>query len=253
MRLAKYGKQLRENYKAFKNKQESVSAKELSAHNESLRSRVAMDFTGNEGRIVEDPKEARDIAISEGVTWKRRLRGNGLGQTRRSGSSAITGTTNSVLHHGQPWFYKSMPREHAATLIGTHGTQDGVFLVRESRSNPGSFVLTLKCATKVIHVPIHPINDPVRDIICYSLDNGVTKFYDLLQLVEFYQLNTGALPTRLSAYLERSRDTNTIKLAGGGGPPDIAGAAASSSSAGGGGGGAATSHSEPGLRCDSIF
>ena len=34
------------------------------------------------------------------------------------------------------------------------------------------------------------------DGVVYSVDDGKTKFYDLLQLVEFYQLNAGTLPTR---------------------------------------------------------
>ncbi|RZF34031.1 hypothetical protein LSTR_LSTR017613 [Laodelphax striatellus] len=46
--------------------------------------------------------------------------------------------------------------------------------------------------------------DPVREAVCYTLDNGVTKFYDLLQLIEFYQLNAGCLPTRLTHYLVQS-------------------------------------------------
>lgn len=46
--------------------------------------------------------------------------------------------------------------------------------------------------------------DPVRDAVCYSLDSGVTKFYDVLQLVEFYQLNAGCLPTRLTHYVVQS-------------------------------------------------
>lgn len=43
--------------------------------------------------------------------------------------------------------------------------------------------------------------DPVNDQVWFSLDHGVTKFYDLLQLVEFYQLNAGSLPTRLMHYV----------------------------------------------------
>jgi hypothetical protein len=37
-----------------------------------------MDFTGSVGRIVEDPMEAKAIAISEGLAWKRRWRSNTL-------------------------------------------------------------------------------------------------------------------------------------------------------------------------------
>nr|CAD7264733.1 unnamed protein product [Timema shepardi] len=48
------------------------------------------------------------------------------------------------------------------------------------------------------------VMDQVRESICFSLDNGSTKFYDLLQLVEFYQLNAGCLPTRLTHYVVQS-------------------------------------------------
>src|SRR5688572_28091305 len=45
------------------------------------------------------------------------------------------------------------------------------------------------------------VSNPYRDTICYSLDQGKTRFYDLLQLVEFYQLNQGCLPCRLTYYI----------------------------------------------------
>lgn len=45
--------------------------------------------------------------------------------------------------------------------------------------------------------------DSINDQVCFTLDHGVTKFYDLLQLVEFYQLNSGCLPTRLMHYVEQ--------------------------------------------------
>ncbi|KAE8742549.1 hypothetical protein FOCC_FOCC011901, partial [Frankliniella occidentalis] len=198
----RYGRQLRENYRSFKNKQESV------------RSRVAMDFTGAVGRIVEDPKEAKAIAAAEGYSWKRRWRrmnqslapGGGppgaVGAAGAAGAAALG--LESGIHTTQPWFHSGMTREQAAQLVSRHGTVDGVFLVRDSRSSPGAFVLTFKCAGKVLHTQIQPVVDPVRDAICYSLDSGVTKFYDVLQLVEFYQLNAGCLPTRLTHYVVQS-------------------------------------------------
>lgn len=76
--------------------------------------------------------------------------------------------------------------------------------MRESRSHQGAFVLTYKCGGKVLHTQITPLRDPIRDTYVFSLDNGVTKFYDLLQLVEFYQLNAGCLPTRLTHYVVQS-------------------------------------------------
>lgn len=33
--------------------------------------------------------------------------------------------------------------------------------------------------------------------VFFSLDDGATKFTDLIQLVEFYQLNRGVLPCKL--------------------------------------------------------
>lgn len=79
-----------------------------------------------------------------------------------------------------------------------------MFLVRDSQSSPGAFVLTLKFGAKVLHKEITPMSSSHQDTICYTLDNGQTKFYDLLQLIEFYQLNTGSLPTRLTHYLVQS-------------------------------------------------
>ncbi|KAK6618565.1 hypothetical protein RUM43_012956 [Polyplax serrata] len=205
MRLAKYGKQLRENYRLFKNKQmENASPKEYNSFvvpNESVRSRVAMDFTGSVGRIVEDPQEAKAIALAEGYCWKKRWRPIARHPTGKL--VHIQGIEGGV-HMMQPWFHSGMTREQAATLVAKHGTVDGVFLVRDSQSSPGAFVLTLKFGAKVLHKEITPMSNSHHDTICYTLDNGQTKFYDLLQLIEFYQLNMGSLPTRLTHYLVQS-------------------------------------------------
>ncbi|KAL0277009.1 UNVERIFIED_CONTAM: hypothetical protein PYX00_004443 [Menopon gallinae] len=205
MRLAKYGKQLRENYRSFKNKQlENKNSKEYNSFlvpNESVRSRVAMDFTGSVGRIVEDPQEAKAIALAEGYCWKKRWRPIIRHPT---GKIIQIQGIEAGIHVTQPWFHSGMTREQAANLVAKHGTVDGVFLVRDSHSTPGAFVLTLKYGNKVLHKEISPLADPQRDTVCYTLDNGITKFYDLLQLIEFYQLNMGSLPTRLTHYLVQS-------------------------------------------------
>ncbi|XP_020288761.1 growth factor receptor-bound protein 14-like isoform X2 [Pseudomyrmex gracilis] len=213
MRLAKYGKQLRENYRAFKNKQceqnGSGSPKEqyssYNVSNESIRSRVAMDFTGSVGRIVEDPKEAKDIAENEGMVWRRRWRP--FSRTPPGCAMMRLHGLDGGIHVLQPWFHGGLKREVAAAIIRDHGSVDGVFLVRESKSNPGAFVLTYKYNDKVFHAQIQPIFDERRNCWLYTLDKGATKFYDLLQLVEFYQLNAGSLPTRLTHYVQ-----NGVKL-----------------------------------------
>ncbi|XP_050524442.1 growth factor receptor-bound protein 14-like isoform X2 [Daktulosphaira vitifoliae] len=202
MRLSKYGKQLRDNYRSFLKKQGDVvndyeySKKPLP--NESVRSHVAMDFTGNVGRIVEDPKEALAIAQAETGSVRRSWRSSG--RSTPGLQAAITRLENDV-HLSQPWYHKNMSRDQAANILNRHGNKDGVFLIRESKSKCGSYVLTFKCGGKIIHTPIAAQMDPIYDVVCFTLDNGVTKFYDLLQLVEFYQLNAGSLPTRLMHYV----------------------------------------------------
>lgn len=37
-----------------------------------MKSRVAMDFTGTGGRVVDDPNEAIGVAIEEGHQWRVR-------------------------------------------------------------------------------------------------------------------------------------------------------------------------------------
>ncbi|KAF6198142.1 hypothetical protein GE061_007889, partial [Apolygus lucorum] len=200
MRLAKYGKQLKENYRAFKNKHETLSGS--SAINESARSRVAMDFTGKVGRIVEDPLEAKAIAVSEGNAWKKRLRAKA--ESSRSGGFPLEAGEEEKSHYGQPWYHRSMTREQAAALLSAHAKHDGVFVVRGSRSQPGGNVLSFKSQEKVVHFPITVVDDQVDKIMCYTIDSGTTKFFDICQLVEFYRLNTGPLPCRLSNHLERA-------------------------------------------------
>ena len=41
----------------------------------------------------------------------------------------------------------------------------------------------------------------VDSCVTYSIDDGRTRFFDLLQMVEFYQLNRGSLSTRLTHYI----------------------------------------------------
>ena len=41
----------------------------------------------------------------------------------------------------------------------------------------------------------------VDGCVTYSIDDCRTRFFDLLQMVEFYQLNRGSLSTRLSHYI----------------------------------------------------
>ncbi|KAK2708856.1 growth factor receptor-bound protein 14-like isoform X1 [Artemia franciscana] len=228
MRVSKYGKRLKDNYRQHKQRQSETSSTYsnrsssfdtlLSSHlspSESIRWRVPMDFTGRPGRIVEDEQVAPHVAAAEGHNWKRRLLGSKclLGQSAPTSSTprspkvfgigqATTGL-EAGIHMTQPWFHSGMSREEAAHLLTTSGLVDGAFVVRESRSKAGIYVLSYLYRGRVHHAQITQVMDQTRNTSCFSLDGGKTKFYDLLQLVEFYQLNSLSLPTQLTHYVMR--------------------------------------------------
>ena len=83
-----------------------------------------MDFTGSVGRIVDDPKEAQDIAENEGVAWRRRWRP--FSRTAPPGVAMVRlhGLDNAV-HVVQPWFHSGLNRDVAAAIIRDHGSTDG--------------------------------------------------------------------------------------------------------------------------------
>lgn len=169
---------------------------------------VAMDFTGSKGRVIEDPHEAEAVAAAEAHGWKRKLPCCRSGQASPTASQSPVGECKLGLEHTQPWFYSGMSREEATQLLLRHGTVDGVFLVRQSLTKPGTFVLCYAFRGKVHHVQIISVEE--KDQLCYSLDAGRTKFYDLLQLIEFYQLNLSYLPTKLTHFLvHQPRRRNT--------------------------------------------
>uniref|UniRef100_A0A672IL60 Growth factor receptor bound protein 14 n=1 Tax=Salarias fasciatus TaxID=181472 RepID=A0A672IL60_SALFA len=159
----------------------------------SENSLVAMDFSGQKSRVIENPCEALSVAVEEGLSWRRkschRLSGHG------SPSSAQSSVPNIAIHLTQPWFHGKLAREEAQRLITQQGLIDGVFLLRDSQSNPKTFVLSLCHTQKIKHFQILPVDD--EGDLFYSLDDGLTRFTDLIQLVEFYQLNRGVLPCKL--------------------------------------------------------
>lgn len=110
----------------------------------------------------------------------------------RSSASARVGSL--------PWLFPNMSREEACDRLGKYACLDGVFLVRTSHRNSGQYVLNVVHGNKVLHILIQQLE--FDQSVCYSLDNGKTKFYDIQQLIEFHQLNNGGLPTKLRYFLD---------------------------------------------------
>jgi len=226
--LSKYGLgEYRACFQEFKKKKEknkSLSYLDMS------EGKVLIDYGYKDGaRIIEDHskdlvtivnKDKRQAVMSDHKLKKcsnenlslGSLDSNTLSKTRSSSASTCLSkylinsyellcpysiTNQSDLL--QPWFYLSMTREEAIKLLSKYECLDGVFLIRASRSHPFNYVLSFVHHQKVIHCQIKQIE--TEDTICLSLDLGITKFYNLQQLIEFYQLNDTCLPTKLTYFL----------------------------------------------------
>ncbi|XP_078385659.1 growth factor receptor-bound protein 7-like isoform X3 [Cetorhinus maximus] len=124
------------------------------------------------------------------------------GAQRHSLPSPCQGSVlSAAIHRSQPWFHGRISREEAHRLIIQHGHIDGVFLIRESQRAPKSFVLTLSHHHKTKHFLVVPCEEDGQTY--FTVDTGQTKFTDLIQLVDFYQINRGVLPCSLKHYCTR--------------------------------------------------
>ncbi|XP_067891329.1 growth factor receptor-bound protein 14 isoform X2 [Heterodontus francisci] len=200
VRLFKHGIQLYQNYKIPQQRRSSLTSLNSSPMRSiSENSLVAMDFSGHKGRVIENPTEALTVAAEEGLAWRRRSchRLNAYGSPTTSQST----TPCQAIHRMQLWFHHRLSRDEAQKLIEQQGLVDGMFLLRDSQSNLKSFVLSLCHCQKIRHFQIVPLEEDGE--LYYSLDEGHTKFTDLIQLVEFYQLNKGMLPCKLKHHCAR--------------------------------------------------
>lgn len=116
---------MRDNYRSFVKKHNDNNDYEYNKKplpNESIRSHVAMDFTGNVGRIVEDPKEA--LAIAQADTGNVRRSWRSSSRSTPGLQIAVTKLENDI-HITQPWYHKNMTREQAASVLNENGNNDG--------------------------------------------------------------------------------------------------------------------------------
>ncbi|GAB1296777.1 Growth factor receptor-bound protein 7 [Apodemus speciosus] len=190
-RLFKYGVQLYKNYQQAQSRHLRLSfLGSPPLRSVSDNTLVAMDFSGHAGRVINNPREALSAAMEEAQAWRKKTNHRLSLPTPGSGSSL-----SAAIHRTQPWFHGRISREESQRLIGQQGLVDGVFLVRESQRNPQGFVLSLCHLQKVKHYLILPSEE--EGCLYFSMDEGQTRFTDLLQLVEFHQLNRGILPCLL--------------------------------------------------------
>ncbi|KAM4874796.1 growth factor receptor-bound protein 10 isoform 2-T2 [Thomomys bottae] len=197
-RLLKYGMLLYQNYRIPQQRKALLSPFSTPVRSVSENSLVAMDFSGQTGRVIDNPAEAQSAALEEGHAWRKRsMRMNMLGSQSPLHPTSI----NAVIHRTQHWFHGRISREESHRIIKQQGLVDGLFLLRDSQSNPKAFVLTLCHHQKIKNFQILPCEDDGQTF--FTLDDGNTKFSDLIQLVDFYQLNKGVLPCKLKHHCIR--------------------------------------------------
>uniref|UniRef100_A0A8P4JZC5 Growth factor receptor bound protein 14 n=1 Tax=Dicentrarchus labrax TaxID=13489 RepID=A0A8P4JZC5_DICLA len=191
MRLLKYGMQLYQNFIQPHQKQKA-SPMLITVVNTSL---IITFLECKENEICINITSTVIVAVLSQRKSCHRLSGHGSPSTSQSSVS------NIALHLTQSWFHGKLSRDEAQRLITQQGLIDGVFLLRDSQSNPKTFVLSLCHMQKIKHFQILPMDDEGE--VFYSLDDGHTRFTDLIQLVEFYQLNRGVLPCKLKHHCAR--------------------------------------------------
>ncbi|KAB1253782.1 Growth factor receptor-bound protein 10 [Camelus dromedarius] len=174
-RLLKYGVLLYENYRVPQQRKPTLSPFSTPVRSVSENSLVAMDFSGQTGRVIENPAEAQSAALEEGHAWRKRsTRLGALG----SQSPLLPSTLSTVIHRTQHWFHGRISREESHRLIKQQGLVDGLFLLRDSQSNPKAFVLTLCHHQKIKNFQILPCEEDGK--LFFSLDEGKTRFSDLI-------------------------------------------------------------------------
>ncbi|XP_076827092.1 growth factor receptor-bound protein 7 isoform X2 [Brachyhypopomus gauderio] len=190
-RLFKYGKQLHCNFLLAQTSPTlEIPLRKDIKWDEGEASLVAMDFSGKGGgRVILNPREAQSAEKEEGYNWRKRE------ALRYSSANCVQGSRPAAVHQAQPWFHGGVSRSEAQRLLEEQGQVDGMFLIRASQQHAQCFVLSLCHKLKTKHYLIIPCEECGRQY--YTMDDGVTVFIDLLQLVEFHQINKGILPVCL--------------------------------------------------------
>nr|CAB3250832.1 growth factor receptor-bound protein 10-like [Phallusia mammillata] len=171
---------------------------------------VPMDFRGATGRVIKDPREVAMVELEQQTSWRRKLINrtlacSGMDRAGYVGNSAPPREAawfTRAIHQTQPWYYGKISREEANEEIQRNGNIDGTFLIRESQTIAGGTVVTLCHNQKPRHIPITRVEKNGQCF--YTIDNGDTRFIDLIQFVDFYRLNRGSLPCQLIHECTRS-------------------------------------------------
>eukprot|EP00051_Salpingoeca_urceolata_P015155 m.195076 g.195076 ORF g.195076 m.195076 type:complete len:719 (+) comp18309_c0_seq2:273-2429(+) len=196
IRLAQHGTQLRDNYEETLRKLEQLSklgkavpAAMLSSA-QSVR-RAPIEETNKD--LIDQWKESRRskkhpmMSAATGVRWDEpdEPRAPAPTPTAPSGPSLTSSS----------WFVGPIPRNKAEDLLSPLRAQEGCFLVRDSTSHKGDFVLSVTYQHNIHH--FHIRTWPAHTGTEYSIDDG-PRFPDLPALIQFYHKKDQRLPCVLT-------------------------------------------------------
>jgi len=161
-----------------------------------LLDRVPMDFSadhrgGQCGRIITDPEEAKLAELDDALTVKHHIR-----QTQADGRIPC------AIYMSEPWFHQDLTRDETENMFKHCKHKEGTYLVRVSKTL-GTFVLSVAHKGSVWHIPVSLVssNEQMR----LSVDGGRTLFRDLIQLIDFYQMNpSDVIPCLLTGHITKA-------------------------------------------------
>jgi tyrosine-protein kinase len=109
------------------------------------------------------------------------------------------------------WYHGSLSRLEAEAVLEKDGFDEGLFLVRESSSATGDFVLSIVHDKEVIHYQIRRRGEDAL----FSLSEEQKVIHGLDELIFYYQnqMHSG-LQHRLSRYLPKDECPTSVKLHG---------------------------------------
>ncbi|KAM7345659.1 SH2 ankyrin repeat kinase [Cochliomyia hominivorax] len=108
------------------------------------------------------------------------------------------------------WYHGKISREYAEELIRNEGSEDGTFLVRESNTAAGDFVLTLMYQGEVCHYQIRRHGEDAF----FSIEDKVKILHGLDTLVDFYQQGANGLVTKLTKHIRKDPPPNGTRSHG---------------------------------------
>ncbi|XP_074642300.1 tyrosine-protein kinase SYK-like isoform X1 [Tubulanus polymorphus] len=126
-----------------------------------------------------------------------------------SGYSPLDRRTTCSELSAVPYFWGRIAREDAEELFNAVGACKGLFLLRESMSVFGAYVLTLcDASSAILHFKVERTDDGFM-----SIPNGM-KFIDPIQMVDYYGETPIGLPAKLQFPCCRNAETYPMAFRG---------------------------------------